>query len=356
MSKQRAEANDRELKDDLETVSGQHRRQSLPCLIRTNVDDAVVVTDDADVIYSTSKTVNLQQSSCLQGCTDEFSRSVGDNKQQQQQHQHAAGEKEIESNQHFHQLQLQTQPNLPTTSEARSNINTTGKKESTLTSNQTSSVQIVVTPPPSISSSSIVLDAHYNYQLPPGIVFYEQNAPDVEEKLKNYQTQYLIAKTILEVFNQVNNETYENSYGGEHEHLDDLLQRRSPSLPDNENTPLFTSFEEHQLLINSSTSYSIHNSQPQTSNMQGMRNMIFPVSSTLSVMRTKPSRLFYRSEREFWNTDSKFEDQLNVDDPVPRPFGKIPGPRALPLLGNIWRYLPYIGKFVVNVIGQCFGH
>lgn len=79
--------------------------------------------------------------------------------------------------------------------------------------------------------------------------------------------------------------------------------------------------------------------------MQAIRNVIRPVRSTLSVMRAKPSRYYYRSEREFWQTHSTFEDQINDEDPVPRPFGKIPGPRALPLLGNIWRYLPYVGKF-----------
>lgn len=28
-----------------------------------------------------------------------------------------------------------------------------------------------------------------------------------------------------------------------------------------------------------------------------------------------------------------------------RPYSEVPGPRALPLLGNTWRLLPYIGKY-----------
>lgn len=28
-----------------------------------------------------------------------------------------------------------------------------------------------------------------------------------------------------------------------------------------------------------------------------------------------------------------------------KPFGEIPGPKSLPLVGTLWSYLPYIGKF-----------
>jgi cytochrome P450 family 49 subfamily A len=28
------------------------------------------------------------------------------------------------------------------------------------------------------------------------------------------------------------------------------------------------------------------------------------------------------------------------------PYSKVPGPRELPLVGNAWRFLPYIGKWI----------
>ena len=38
-----------------------------------------------------------------------------------------------------------------------------------------------------------------------------------------------------------------------------------------------------------------------------------------------------------------------------KPYEAIPGPKPLPIIGNIWRFLPYIGKqFKINVINTMF--
>lgn len=31
-----------------------------------------------------------------------------------------------------------------------------------------------------------------------------------------------------------------------------------------------------------------------------------------------------------------------------KPFEDIPGPKPFPVIGNLWRFLPYIGKTLVN--------
>ena len=31
-----------------------------------------------------------------------------------------------------------------------------------------------------------------------------------------------------------------------------------------------------------------------------------------------------------------------------KPYESIPGPKPLPLIGNVWRFLPYIGKYLTN--------
>jgi hypothetical protein len=33
----------------------------------------------------------------------------------------------------------------------------------------------------------------------------------------------------------------------------------------------------------------------------------------------------------------------------PRPYSELPGPKPLPLLGNMWRFFPVIGKYIRNV-------
>ena len=33
-----------------------------------------------------------------------------------------------------------------------------------------------------------------------------------------------------------------------------------------------------------------------------------------------------------------------------KPFAEMPGPKPLPLIGNIWRFLPYIGKWIFHLL------
>jgi hypothetical protein len=39
-----------------------------------------------------------------------------------------------------------------------------------------------------------------------------------------------------------------------------------------------------------------------------------------------------------------------------KPFEDIPGPKPLPIIGNVWRFIPYIGKVfcctVIVVVGK----
>jgi cytochrome P450 family 49 subfamily A len=40
------------------------------------------------------------------------------------------------------------------------------------------------------------------------------------------------------------------------------------------------------------------------------------------------------------NLDTGLEQVVSV-----KPYSQVPGPRELPLIGNAWRFLPYIGKW-----------
>jgi hypothetical protein len=35
-----------------------------------------------------------------------------------------------------------------------------------------------------------------------------------------------------------------------------------------------------------------------------------------------------------------------------KPFEAIPGPRPLPVIGNLWRFLPYIGKLMFPYVAM----
>jgi len=50
--------------------------------------------------------------------------------------------------------------------------------------------------------------------------------------------------------------------------------------------------------------------------------------------------------RRFLQTCSKFRsgDVMISDAMQIKPYKDIPGPRPLPLLGNTWRFIPFIGK------------
>lgn len=37
-------------------------------------------------------------------------------------------------------------------------------------------------------------------------------------------------------------------------------------------------------------------------------------------------------------------DSSHVEENEPKPFEDIPGPRSLPIIGTLYKYLPFIGK------------
>lgn len=37
-------------------------------------------------------------------------------------------------------------------------------------------------------------------------------------------------------------------------------------------------------------------------------------------------------------------EEIDIKDEVIRSFKEIPGPKALPLIGNVFRFFPYVGK------------
>ena len=42
----------------------------------------------------------------------------------------------------------------------------------------------------------------------------------------------------------------------------------------------------------------------------------------------------------------------DVDWTIAKPYSAVPGPKPLPLIGNTWRLLPYIGQYQVSDLGK----
>lgn len=50
-------------------------------------------------------------------------------------------------------------------------------------------------------------------------------------------------------------------------------------------------------------------------------------------------------ERYF--NDELYEYKIEKVDVIPKEYNEIPGPKELPLIGNAWRFAPFIGKLMI---------
>ncbi|XP_054714528.1 cytochrome P450 302a1, mitochondrial-like [Uloborus diversus] len=66
-------------------------------------------------------------------------------------------------------------------------------------------------------------------------------------------------------------------------------------------------------------------------------------------MRSTTSRIFWRSLAIAAEKSCPLESNV-------KSFGEIPGPKPLPLLGNIWRYFPLIGEYSMERIHNSYFH
>ncbi|KAF7285325.1 hypothetical protein GWI33_011118 [Rhynchophorus ferrugineus] len=62
--------------------------------------------------------------------------------------------------------------------------------------------------------------------------------------------------------------------------------------------------------------------------------------------------VFYRAVHNSAKYESILTGSCETLNAVVQPYGSIPGPKPLPLLGNTWRFIPYIGDFQIDHIDK----
>jgi len=75
----------------------------------------------------------------------------------------------------------------------------------------------------------------------------------------------------------------------------------------------------------------------------GVNGLLKSVGHQLPLRST--SVLAVRTRNATTNTTQLFQAELDKA----RPYEDIPGPKPLPLIGNGWRFLPYIGQLPMSV-------
>lgn len=60
--------------------------------------------------------------------------------------------------------------------------------------------------------------------------------------------------------------------------------------------------------------------------------------------------------KNFYITRFCSTDQSHIDRNEPKPFEEIPGPRSLPIIGTLYKYLPFIGKkqYIIMMLDETF--